>query len=118
MIRSFGSGAFSNCSRIPGRLSAGIVAGHDEQGGGLEPVGRAAGRRAEEYEAIDLARLRSDRGVAGGPSSHTGSHNRHAFRTRFSEVADSGEDVLIEWSVHRVGIAWTSRLAVAAKVEG
>src|SRR5271167_3920793 len=41
-------------------VSAGIVTCHDEQGWGLELVGGAAGRRAEEDHAIDLTGLRGD----------------------------------------------------------
>lgn len=98
-------------------VPAGIVACHDEQGGGLELVSRVVRRRTEQYQAIDLTRPRSDRCIASSPASHAAPDYRHALRTRFSQIADSSQDIQVKRRIHRVGLARASRFTVAAEVE-
>jgi hypothetical protein len=121
MISFFGSGAFSNCSRMPGRLGPSALASSratNEQSGTLELVGRAVGRRAEENHTIDLSRPRADRRIAGSSASHAAADNRHGLCAHLTQIAHSGQDIQVKRSIHRVGVAGASRFAVAAEVDG
>jgi len=66
---------------------------------------------------IDLPWLRSNRGIARRSRSHASPDYRHALHAHFSQIVDGRQYIQVERRIHRVGVAGTSRLAVAAEVE-
>jgi hypothetical protein len=98
-------------------ISAGIVAGHDEQRGALELFGGAVGMGAKENHAIDLTGLGSNRSIASSSSTHTPSNNRYRLRSRLAQIADGGKHIQVERCVHGGGVAGAMRAAVAAEVQ-